>query len=55
MIPWNHLISPIGNITLDVAPMLVGDRTLVPINAIVGAFFATVEWDEITKTVIIAK
>ena len=40
-------------VTLDVAPILVGDRTLVPTEAIVEAFFAKVEWDEITKTVII--
>ncbi len=40
-------------ITLDVAPILFGGRTLVPARAIAEAFGATVDWDEETQTVII--
>lgn len=38
-------------IELDVAPMVVNDRTLVPVRAIAESFQCTVEWDGATKTV----
>lgn len=36
---------------LDVAPVIINDRTMVPIRAIAEAFGAEVTWDENTKTV----
>ena len=42
-------------ITLDVAPKLVGNRTLIPVRAIAEAFGAKVEWNRKTNTVIITK
>jgi len=39
--------------TLDVAPFLVGDRTLVPLRFIAQALGATVNWDDSTSTVTI--
>ena len=38
---------------LDVAPILLNDRTLVPVRAISEAFGYLVEWDEETKTVFV--
>lgn len=38
---------------LDVAPKIVGDRTLVPLRAISEAFGSQVEWMPDTKTVVI--
>ncbi len=40
-------------ISLDVAPTLIGGRTLVPIRAVSEAFDCDVEWDDTTKTVIL--
>ncbi len=40
-------------IWLDVAPQIVGERTLVPVRAIAEAFNCTVDWNEEDKTVII--
>ncbi len=47
--------AAIGNrtITLDVAPCLVGDRTMVPLRAISESFGLKVEWDDATQTVFI--
>lgn len=42
-------------ITLDVPPQLVNDRTLVPIRAASEGLSAVVEWYDITKTVSITK
>ena len=39
---------------MDVAPVIVNDRTLVPVRFISEAFGADVEWDQINRTVIIA-
>ena len=39
--------------TLDIAPMLVSDRTMIPARAVSEAFGAEVTWDEQTKTVTI--
>ncbi len=40
-------------ITLDVPPQIVDDRTLVPARAVAESFGAEVEWDGDTRTVII--
>ncbi len=39
--------------TNDVAPILVGDRTLVPLRVIIEALGGSVDWDEVTRTVTI--
>lgn len=40
-------------IVLDVAPQIVGDRTLVPVRAVAESFNCDVDWDGETRTVII--
>lgn len=40
-------------IALDVAPIVVGDRTLIPARAISEAFGCIVDWDDINRIVII--
>ena len=35
----------------DTAPVIINDRILVPIRAIIEAFGGNVEWDGITKTI----
>ena len=40
-------------IKLDVAPQIVGERTLVPVRAIAEAFDCSVDWDSETQTVTI--
>lgn len=42
-------------ITLDSAPVIVNDRTLVPARAIAEAFDCNVEWDGSSQTVVITK
>ncbi len=42
-------------IQLDTAPIIVNDRTLVPLRAVSEAFDYDVNWDEDTKTVTISK
>ncbi len=42
-------------ITLDVAPQIIGERTLVPVRAIAEAFNCKVEWNNDTQTVIITE
>ncbi len=39
--------------TLDVAPVIINDRTMLPIRFISESFGFTVEWDETTQTVTI--
>ncbi len=41
------------DITLDVAPQIINDRTMVPLRAISEALDTTVSWDDSTKTVTI--
>ena len=41
------------NTELDVPPMIVGERTLVPARAVAESFGASVEWDSKTQTVTI--
>lgn len=38
-------------ISLDVAPIILNDRTCLPIRAVAEAFGAGVDWDDTTKTV----
>ncbi len=40
-------------ISVDVAPQLVGDRTLVPARAVAESFNCSVDWDGATRTVAI--
>ena len=42
-------------VSLDVAPCVINDRTLVPVRAIAEAFNLKVDWDENTKTVSISE
>ena len=39
--------------TLDVPPMVIDDRTLVPVRFVAEAFGANVDWNEATQTVVI--
>jgi len=51
----NNIMTKNGqNLTLDVPPEIVNDRTLVPVRAIAESFGAIVNWDGDTKTVIIS-
>jgi len=47
----NVLLLNGAAITMDVAPELTSDRTMLPIRFIAQAFGATVGWDEATQTV----
>lgn len=50
----NNVINVNGDeIVLDVPPMIVADRTLVPVRAASEGLGALVEWDDSAKTVII--
>lgn len=40
-------------IELDVPPVIIGDRTLVPVRAISESLGMKVDWDEVTRTVLI--
>ena len=42
-----------GEITLDVAPEIINDRTMIPLRAVTELFGAEVTWDADTKTVTI--
>lgn len=39
--------------TMDVSPILINDRTLIPARFVAEAFDCTVDWDEATYTVLI--
>lgn len=45
----------VSEITLDVAPQIVNDRTLVPARAVAEALGCSVKWDGASRTVIIAR
>ena len=49
--PRPDVFSSTIEVTLDVAPIIVNDRTLVPLRAISESFGAEVSWDEYTLTV----
>lgn len=40
-------------VPLDTAPMLINDRTCLPVRAVAEAFMATVDWDGESQTVMI--
>lgn len=40
-------------VTLDVAPQLLNDRTMVPLIFVVESLGAIVEWEDVTQTVTI--
>lgn len=42
-----------GSVTLDAAPEIINDRTMIPLRAVAEAFDAKVEWDDDSKTVTI--
>ena len=46
-------INDYEKVTLDVAPEIIGERTMLPIRAAAEAFGAEVSWDDATKTVVI--
>lgn len=45
--------SETEEITLDSVPVIINDRTCLPVRAVAEAFGAEVSWDEVSKTVII--
>lgn len=45
------LINDAKSLIIDVAPMIIGGRTLVPIRAISDSFNVTVDWDGNTQTI----
>ena len=49
------VINESQEIPLDVAPMLIDGRTLVPVRAVAEGLDADVKWDEATWTVLITK
>ncbi len=49
----NNVVADGRTITNDVAPIIQGDRTLVPIRVIVEALGGNVDWNEATRTVTI--
>jgi hypothetical protein len=42
-------------VTLDVPPQLVDNKTLVPVRAVAEGLNADVDWNDVTQTVIITK
>lgn len=51
--PRPDVFSSSIDVTLDVPPIIVNDRTLVPLRAIAETTGATVDWNQDTQTVII--
>ena len=50
----NPVITVAGNsVTLDVPPLIVDDRTLVPARAVAESFGVNVDWNQGTQTVIL--
>lgn len=41
--------------TIDVAPLIINDRTLIPVRAVAESFGCTVSWDGDTRTVYISQ
>ena len=44
-IDQNYMWDGEGNIPIDTAPTIIGDRTMVPLRAPLEYFGATVHWD----------
>ncbi len=55
VLPVENVISDTVNIKFDTPPVIKGNRTLIPVRAIVQGFGAEVSWDEDTQTVTIVK
>lgn len=51
----NTVVKNNENITIDTPPMLLNDRTMVPVRVIAEAFGADVEWHNAGRTVIITE
>lgn len=51
----DNLVMTVNGVfkTLDTAPMIIGERTLVPARAVSEGFGCTVEWDAVNRSVII--
>lgn len=49
----NKLFINNSNVELETPPIIVSDRTLVPLRAIAESFDCTVDWNDSTKAVII--
>lgn len=49
----NKVVKNNESITIDTPPMLINDRTMVPVRVIAEAFGANVSWNDDGKTVII--
>lgn len=49
----NEMYKNDEKIVLDIAPQLVGERTLVPVRAVAESFDCNVEWNEESQNVII--
>jgi len=43
------------DVELEVAPLIINGRTLVPFRAVAESFGVDVDWDDITQTVIITQ
>lgn len=52
-VDYESMWTPEAYIELDVPPIVVNDRTLVPVRAISESIGALVDWDDYTQTVII--
>ncbi len=48
------MLTDSEEVTLDVPPEIINERTMIPLRAIAEAFDASVEWDGNTKTVTVA-
>ena len=48
-----QLTTPEGEVEMDVAPVLLNDRVLIPIRFVVEALSGSVDWDNDTQTVVI--
>ena len=53
-IGYNYIEGP-KRVYCDVPPLIMNDRTLIPVRAISEAFFYKVEWDDATQSVYISE
>ncbi len=49
----NFMWDDVETIYIDTPPTIIGDRTMVPLRAVVEYFGASVNWDGVTKTITI--
>lgn len=50
----NIMVKNGAEILLDVTPIILNDRTLVPVRAVAESFNADVQWSDLIKTVVIS-